>query len=572
MTAEPIVGIDLGTTNSAIGVLEGDKVRLFPNPLDELLTPSAVAVDPKTNSLVVGRTARDLIAVRPTHGALRFKLDMGTDRTFTLGERKLTAIELSAHVLDALRGDAERALGRTVSRCVITVPAYFDDAQRHATREAGALAGLVVERIVNEPTAAAIAYGLHKRNEETLFAVVDLGGGTFDVCVMELFDGVLQVKGVAGESRLGGEDFTEMLADHMADRAGLTPPLRDSRTWALLFRRAELAKRSLARWPETDAMVSAEITGGQPRELRLIATEVEALWRPLIDRLLPPLRGALRGAGIKSDQLAEVVLVGGATRMPCVGRAVQQVLGHEPRHHADPDLLVAEGAAIQAAMLGESSAVGDMVVTDVASHSLGVDTSRKIGNRQVDGYFQPIIHRNTVIPTSRREVFSTINDDQREVVFGVYEGEARRVADNRKIGELTVKGIPRGPAPKAVEVRFTYDQNGMLEVEAEVCETKKRYAQVFHRSGKTITGAELEQARTRLRSLRADPMDRPRFRDVHARAKALWQEAEPVEREVLGVLIDELDAAIEGRNPQEIERAYNALLRRCAHLEQGERR
>jgi molecular chaperone HscC len=569
--SEPIVGIDLGTTNSAIGILDGDKVKLFPNPLGDVLTPSAVALDPKTKTLVVGKTARDLIAVRPDHGALRFKIDMGSDRTYKVGDRSMTAIELSAHVLDALRADAERALGRSVTRAVITVPAYFDDAQRHATREAGALAGLVVERIVNEPTAAAIAYGLHRHGDETLFAVVDLGGGTFDVCVMELFEGVLQVKGVAGESRLGGEDFTERLAAHVVELAGIREPAPGTPAAALLFRRAETAKRALARWPETEVTLAAEITGGEPRAVRVTAADVDRSWQPLIDRLLPPLRSALRGAGVTADQLAEVILVGGATRMPCLALAVEQILGRKPRHHADPDLLVAEGAAIQAGMIDDAAAVSEMVVTDVASHSLGVDTAREIGGRVVPGYFSPVIHRNTVIPTSRIESYATIHDDQTEVVFGVYEGEARRVADNRKIGELKVGGVPKGRAPKHVTVRFTYDQNGMLEVEAEVVETKQKVARVFHRTGKTITGKELEAARTRLRALRADPMDRPRYRDLQARAQALWQEADPVGRELLGALIDDFDAAVESRNPQQIERAYDRLLVRCTAIEGGER-
>jgi molecular chaperone HscC len=569
----PLVGIDLGTTNSAIGILDGERVRLFENPLGETLTPSVVALDPRSRQMVVGRTARDLVATAPSQGAARFKIDMGTTRRHKLGEREMSAIELSAYVLDALRSDAERALGTTVTRCVITVPAYFDDAQRHATRQAAEQAGFVVERILNEPTAAAIAYGLHKKDDETMFAVVDLGGGTFDVCVMELFEGVLQVKGVAGESRLGGEDFTAALAEELARRVGVKIPPASSPAWALFYKKAETAKRALSRWSATEVMLPADIAGGTAKAVTVTAEEIDALWEPLVARLRGPLRTALRGAGVDRAALAEVILVGGATRMKCVVRAVEELLGRTPRHHADPDLLVAEGAAIQAAMIDADagSAIGDMVVTDVASHSLGVDTARELGGRIVNGYFQPIIHRNTVIPTSQSEVFSTIKDNQREVLFGVYEGEAREVKDNRQIGELRVTGIPLGPAPKPVEVRFTYDQNGLLEVEAKVLDTEKVFNKVFERTGGELKGKALDEARTRLRALRADPMDRPRYRDLHARARLLWQELDPFGRAQLDVLIDAFQVAIDGRNPDAIEKSYAALLARCEQIDGGER-
>ena len=569
--ASPVVGIDLGTTNSAIGILQGDKVRLFPNPLGELLTPSVVALDPRTQLTVIGRTAKDLIATTPGIGAARFKLDMGTDRTFSLGTRTLTAIDLSAHVLDALRADAERALGQVVNRCVVSVPAYFDDGQRHATRQAAEQAGFVVERIINEPTAAAIAYGLHRSEDETRFMVIDLGGGTFDVCVMELFEGVLQVKSVAGESRLGGEDFTETLAIHLAERAAFTPPDRGTLRWALLYKRAELAKRALTRWQSTEVELAAQITGGEPRTLTISIDDVERIWAPLLERLHGPLRAALRGAGIDRDGLAECIFVGGATRMPCVHRVATEVLQRAPIHHGDPDLLVAEGAAIQAAMIDGAAAVEDLVVTDVVSHSLGISTSRQIGAQMVHGYFAPIIHRNTVIPTMRTESFSTLYDDQREITLQVFEGEARRVQDNRKIGELHLTKIPKGPAPKSFTVRFTYDQNGLLEVEAEIDETKTKAAAVFRRQGGEVTGAELEHARARLRAVRADPMDRPRYRDLHARAKQLWEECSLEQRATLDALLVALEAALDTRDPKQLETTYQALLKRCQAIDHDQR-
>jgi molecular chaperone HscC len=565
-----IIGIDLGTTYSAAGICEGGNVRLFPNPLDAVLTPAVVATAEKTGTLVVGRTAKDLVTRDPARGAARFKIDMGTPRTRGVGARSMTAVELSGHVLDALRSDAERALGTQVVRAVITVPAYFDDAQRHATRQAAELAGLHVERLLNEPTAAAIAYGHHRRDHESLFAIVDLGGGTFDVCVMEQFEGILQVKGVAGDGRLGGEDFTATLAELLATRAGLDRPAEGTPAWALLYKRAETAKRALSRWEVTEVTLPSGVTDTDEVTLRIAREDVEAAWAPLLDRMRGPLRTALRGAGVERDRLAEVVLVGGATRMPCVQRMVTELLGRKPVHHADPDLLVAEGAAIQAAMLSRDAAVSDLVVTDVASHSLGVSTSKTIAGQIAPGYFSPIIHRNTVIPASRSEEYVTISPGQNAIVFGIYEGEARMVADNRKIGEISVP-VPAGPPGKVVRVRFTYDQDGMLEIEALVLETGRVSSAIFHREGREVTGPALEEARARLRALRADPMDRPRYRDVHARAKLQWQEGNERERVVLGFLIDEFDAAIAGRNPVEIEHSYRVLLARCEAADGGER-
>jgi molecular chaperone HscC len=567
----PVVGIDLGTTNSAIGLLEGERVRLFPNPLGDVLTPSAVALDPKSRMLVIGRTAKDLIAASPHQGARRFKIDMGRDRSYRIGDRTMTVVELSAHVLDALRADAERALATTVNRCVVTVPAYFDDAQRHATRQAAEQAGFAVERIINEPTAAAIAYGMHQRDADTTFAVVDLGGGTFDVCVMQLFEGILQVKSVAGESRLGGEDFTAVLAEHLAERAGIACPEPGSLAYGLLFKRAELAKRALARWPSTEVVLGGEILGARSATIAITAEEVDRAWASLIGRLHGPLRTALRGAGLDRAELAEVVLVGGATRMPCVQRAVAEILQREPVHRGDPDLVVAEGAAIQAAMIDGAEAVQDMVVTDVASHSLGVEVARMVGSREVTGYFSPVIHRNTVIPTTQSDIYSTVEDDQSEVCLRIYEGDGRRVADNRKIGELNVKGIPRGRAPKHFEVRFTYDQNGMLEVEVVVADTKARASAVFRREGGEVKGADLEKARARLKAIRADPMDRPRYRDLYARAKLLWSELDAARRASLDHLLEVFEAALARREPAELERSFQALLQACEAIDHGER-
>lgn len=564
-----VVGIDLGTTNSAIGICTNGEIRLFENPLGEVLTPSAVALEPRSGQIIVGRTARDLLARDPSRGALRFKPEMGTNRVFAAGERRLTAVELSAYVLDALRSDAERALGRPVTRAVITVPAYFDDRQRHATRSAAELAGIHVERILNEPTAAAIAYGLHKQRDRALFAIVDLGGGTFDVCVMELFEGVLQVRGVAGDGRLGGEDLTAAVADVLATKAAIAA----SASHPLLFKRAETAKRALSRWATTEVVIPEAVTGDRELTLQLTVAEADTAWAGLLERMRGPLRAALRGARVDVEQLSEVVLVGGATRTTAVRRVIAEVLGREATAHGDPDLLVAHGAAIQAAMLVDDAAVADVVVTDVCSHSLGVDVAKEIGGRHVDGYFSPIIHRNTTIPTSQWQAYSTLEDYQTSITFVVYEGESRRVGDNRRIGELTIPIAKRALAGVEVRVRFTLDANGMLEVEAHEVKAgaQATLTKVFHRTGGELRGEPLERARSRFRAIRADPLDRPRYRDLYARAKLLWEESPAHQRQSLGHLIDAFEAAIELRGTRDVERAYAALLARVEALDHGTR-
>jgi molecular chaperone HscC len=570
----PIVGIDLGTTLSAVAKLVDGRVRMFENPLGDVFTPSAVAIDPRSRSMVVGRTAKDILAAHPGSGQASFKRVVGEDRPLSVGERSFTPTELSAYVLDALRADAERALETTVNRCVVTVPAYFSEGQRAATQRAAEMAGFTVERVLNEPTAAAIAYGLHRRDDESRFLVFDLGGGTFDVCVMELFEGTLQVQSVAGVSRLGGDDFTQVLAEAGLERAGIAPAAlaRDPDATALLHRRAELLKRKLTRWrsagleiPPIRGVTASSTTVEIDRE------QAERAWAPLLDQLVGPCRAALRGAEMRPDELDEIVLVGGATRMPCIPAFVERTFGRAPLIDPEPDRLVTRGAAIQAALCADDDAVEDMVVTDVASHSLGVSVTRQIGGKQVDGYFSPILHRNTVIPASRTESYSTVADDQTKIRLRVYEGESRRVEENTLVGDVEVSDIPDGPAGQEILVTFTYDLNGMLEVRARVVATGTIFSAVFNRSGRDLDEAELDRAKKRLQALRSDPAERPRYRDALARADLLWKELPPDGRSELEWAITQFESALAEREAKPIEQAYEALIKTCERLDGGER-
>lgn len=568
----PIIGIDLGTTLSACGYFDGDQVRLFENSLGDTLTPSVVARDPRTQALTVGRIAKDILVTSPESAAALFKRDMGTERVRQVGREAMTPIELSACVLDALRADAERALGCAIDRCVVTVPAYFGEPQRVATKRAAELAGFTVERVLNEPTAAAIAYGLHRADQETSFLVFDLGGGTFDVCVMELFEGLLEVKSVAGESRLGGEDFTDALARLALERAGIEAGELHGRPeeHALLYKRAELLKRQLSRW-NTGSLTVPAIGTHDAVTIEVDAAQAASVWRPLLDRLVGPCRAALRGAGIGPKDLADVILVGGATRMPCVRALAAELFDREPHSEDDPDLVVVRGAALQAALCADATAVGDLVITDVASHSLGVATSKRVGTTIATGYFSPVLHRNTAIPTSQSDSFETMEHGQREILLQVYEGEARRVEHNTHIGELRVEGIPARRAGESIRVTFTYDLNGILEVEAEIAATRKKFSKIFHRNGKPLEGVALERARDRLNALKVEPAMRPRYRDAIGRAELLWRDLGPAERDVLTNALSFFEDALASRDSAQIELGHSMLLDICRRFAGDER-
>ncbi|MBL4637720.1 MAG: Hsp70 family protein [Kofleriaceae bacterium] len=569
-----ILGIDLGTTNTVAAVFREGEAVYISNALGHKLTPSVVALDPEKKQLFVGRGAKEILSMKPDNAAAAFKRDMGEDRSYKLGSRKLGPIELSAHILDSVREDAERELGVTIDRCVVTVPAYFGEAQRQATHKAATLAGMTVERILNEPTAAAIAYGLQKRDEESQFLIFDLGGGTFDVCVMELFEGLLEVKGVAGESRLGGEDFTQALVELGLRIAEIE--VSTARTfasdYAILSRRAELLKRQLTSWKEGQLRVPAFGSDKREQTLTIERAQADQAFAPLLDRMKQACRVALRGAGVKIDSLDEIVLVGGASRMPCVRDFVQSYFGKPPMVELDPDLIVAKGAAIQAALCKDQGGGDlDIVVTDIISHSLGLEASKEIAGRHVNGFFSPVIHRNTTVPVTRTSTFSTIERNQTEMNLNVYEGEHRRVSENHLVGALTVKGIPKGPAGQNILVRFTFDLDGLLEVEATIAETGKTFATVLHRSGKSVDNKAVATFQKRLAKLKQDRAEEPRNKDLLFRAQALWSEVDEGERSYLDECIEAFEIALAQGESATITSRFEELARLCESLDGGER-
>ncbi|HEX4911645.1 MAG TPA: molecular chaperone HscC, partial [Permianibacter sp.] len=437
-----IIGIDLGTTNSLVGAWRDDAPTLFSNVHGDVLTPSIVGVD-DDGQILVGRAAAERLLTHPTLTVAAFKRYMGTQHTVRLGKREFRPEELSALVLKSLKADAEAALGETVREAVITVPAYFSDAQRKATRIAGELAGLKVDRLLNEPTAAAMAYGLHQRDRESKFLVFDLGGGTFDVSILEMFDGVMEVRASAGDNFLGGEDFVSVLAQdfiksQLGDRAAA---LTAQPAFVQQVRKqAELTKRSLSMQPQASMTLRWQ---DQEWQKQYSEDDFLKLATPLLDRLQAPLERALRDARIRAAELDEIVLAGGATRKPIVRKLVSRLFQRFPQIGLNPDEVVARGAAVQAGLKMRAATLEEVVLVDVAPYTLGVETSKRLPSGQLDtGHYSPIIERNTAIPASRVETFTTVSDQQKAVKFEVYQGESRLVKDNVYLGHLEVPVPP----------------------------------------------------------------------------------------------------------------------------------
>lgn len=555
-----IIGIDLGTTNSLAAHLGERGPYILRNGLGDEMTASAVAIG-EDDAVLVGRAALEVAARDPTRAATLFKRDMGVDRRRTVHKKKFSPQELSGLVLKSLREDAEQALGFDVTDAVITVPAYFNDAQRQATKDAGEIAGLNVRRILNEPTAAAMAYGLHHDPTERNVLVFDLGGGTFDVSIVECADGVLQVKASAGEAFLGGEDFTLSLMECALAKADLTLGQLQSKSPALLGmlrHKAESAKCALS----TEESVEIAIPDPERKEwtkLRDVTIDRVAFAdavAPLVERLGGPTWRALRDSRLKPGDISEVLLVGGATRMPLVQDWVRSFFAKEPRCSLDPDTVVALGAAVQAGLVVDDAAVSDIVVTDVMPHTLGVEVAKQLSARLRDGYFMPIIERNTTIPVSRIEQMSTVVPGQKQIRLKVYQGESPRAEENLLLGELNVKGIPSAPAGReTIAVRFTYDLNGLLEVEATVESTGKVERLIIEARPGRLSESEKKKALDAMQKLKVNQRDRSRNRLVLEQAKRLWTELTGFQREQLSEAMDAFEAALESQDPEFIDRA-----------------
>lgn len=548
-----IVGIDLGTTNSACGIMTEEGIRLIPNRLGEVLTPSVVGLD-DAGELVVGRTAKERLINHSDRTVAAFKRLMGTDHKVKLGRQLFSATELSALVLRALKEDAEAYLGETVTEAVISVPAYFNDNQRHATKLAGELAGLKVERLINEPTAAAIAYGLHDKREGN-FLILDMGGGTFDVSILEFFDGIMEVHASAGDNFLGGEDFVEamiesVLKEFAIDRTALSPRQQQN-----LYMQMESVKRRIGQQAEQQLELDL---GKENVQWQATPAWFEKVATPLLLRAKRPIERAMRDADMPPPSIDEIVLVGGSTRMALFRSMVGRMFGRLPSCHLDPDTVVAMGAAIQAGLKSRNAALDDIVLTDVCPYTLGTGIINEDSPDQGE-YFLPIIERNTVVPVSVVRSVCTASDNQTELRVDVYQGENRLVKKNVYLGELSVP-VPKGPRGKeSVDIRYSYDMNGLLEVDVTVVSTGKTYNKLIEFTPGALNEKEKAAALEKLAALKFHPREDEVNRALIARGGRLYEASLGQQRELISRALGEFDRVLNGQNPSEIKKAQVGL-------------
>lgn len=536
-----VIGIDLGTTNSVVAVMEGGEPTVITNQEGSRLTPSVVGFA-KNGERLVGQLAKRQAVSNPDRTISSIKRHMGEGSyRVTVDDKKYSPEEISAMILQKLKADAEAYLGETVSQAVITVPAYFNDSQRQATKDAGKIAGLEVLRIVNEPTAASLAYGIDKTDDHTIM-VYDLGGGTFDVSILDVGDGVFEVKATNGDTHLGGDDFDKKIMDWMVDEFKKAEGIdlsTDRMAMQRLREAAEKAKIELSGVMSTNInlpFITAGADGPKHLDMDLTRAKFEAMTADLVERTMGPVRQAMRDAGLSTSDISKVILVGGSSRIPAVQAAIKAFMGKEPYKGVNPDECVAVGAAIQAGVLSGEEGTGNVLLLDVTPLSLGIET--------LGGVFTKIIDRNTTIPTSKKQVFSTAADNQPSVDIHVLQGEREMAADNKTLGRFELSGIPAAPRgiPK-IEVSFDIDANGIVNVSAKDLGTGKEQKITITSSG-TLDKDEVERMVKEAEANAEADKKRKEGVEVRNQADNMCYQAEKTMKDMEGKGKDELIAKV----------------------------